>query len=321
MRIGLNERVEFTSYAIRARLAAYGAGSIREYGMKDGGLVVESTIPGTRMTASVIDRPGRNLRGVLLERKDGKRGETMRDRCDLTSDFQLALFMHRWDEALMRDGLRGFYPACLLEFVDRLIFDERDASIAALHPGVTARRAMAFPWRPEWRPSDELAFLAEQYADDPSAGAATRRSAAALKRFLETEEDVPFDVELSRSRWIGQVMRMMLSAGREVSSPLGTWKEAIGRETVRSAIWLMCRNLPEATLARKTLGDHVSTFTRAHANGGSDNYILMNGEEPVAVATVSCDGKVSSVTKPGFFPNAAGNPLVSAEERLVSAVR
>lgn len=321
MRVGLQERVEFTSYAMRARIAAYGAGSVREYRMKDGGLVIESFIPGTKLTAAVAERPDGRLRGVIHDRDRASSRELAQGRYDLASDFDLSLFMHEWDVSMMRSGLRGFYPACLLEFVDRLMFDERDASVGSLAPGVLARRALAFPWKPFWRASDELAAVVDQYCEDFSAGSATRRAAEAMRRYLASEEDVPFDLEGSRTRWIGQVMRMVLSSGREVASPLGLWREAMGKDTVRSAIWLMCRDLPRASLARRSLGEHLATWSRAYAIGGCDHYILMNGEEPVAVATVSVDGRVNSVTKPGLFPGAVGNPITSAEERLLAATR
>lgn len=321
MKAGLHERTEFVSYAIRARLAAFGAGSIRENRVRDGGLVVESFIPGTRIAAAILQRPDGRLRGMMFER--GTARETGRGRFDLGSDFDLALFMHEWDLAMMRAGIGGlFYPACLFEFLDRLIFDEREASIASLAPGVLDRRGMTFPWASQWRASDALAFLADQYAEDRSARPATRRAAAAVRGFIEMEEDVPFHEAVSRSRWIGQVMRMMLASGREVPSPLGVWKEALGRETVRSAIWLMCANLRQGgALARRTLAEHVSAWSSAYPDGGCDHFILMNGDDPVAVASVSVDGRVSSVAKPGLFPDASGNPLVAAEERLLSATR
>lgn len=322
MKVGLNERMEFTSFAIRARVAAYGAGSVREYRMRDGGLVIESFIPGTKLTASVVERPDGRLRGLIYERdRDERSREPARGRYDLASDFDLSLFMHEWDVSMMRSGLQGFYPACLLEFVDRLMFEERDASVGSLAPGVLARRALAFPWKPFWTASDELALVVDQYCEDVSAGSSTRRAAEAVRRYLKTEEDVPFDLAVSRTRWIGQVMRMMLSVGREVPSPLGTWWEAMGKDTVRSAVWLMCRDLPKASLARRSLGEHLATWSQAYAHGGCDNFILMNGEEPVAVATVSVDGRVNSVTKPGLFPDVTGNPITSAEERLLSATR
>lgn len=307
---------------MRSRTAAYAAGSVREYRPRDGCTSIESLIPGTRLTATVEERPSGRIRGFLRDRDEvSKPPKNPRLWLDLSGDFNLAIFMHEWDVALMRRGLIGFYPACLLEFLDRLIFDERDAAIGSLAPGVLARRALAFPWKPTWTASEELATLAEECCEDASVGATTRRAAEHVRRYISTEEDVPFDVGRSRARWVGQVMRMMLSSGRAVASPMGVWREAIGKDTTRLATWLMCRELPDAQHARRLLDAHVGALSRAYKYGGCDHFVLMNGEEPIAVATVTVDGKVSSVTKPGLFPSASGNPITTAEERLVSATR
>ncbi len=252
-----------------------------------------SRIPGTTIRAMLREQGGK-LSGCFMKQKSGSVS------VDLDKADELYRYMVTWDTILMRNGIgASFFPVAALEFVDALVFEENRRDILSIRPIVEGPDGFSIDPGPEWKPTSGLCELIAEYLENPTAQPVTRAAAGALLRFMEDAEDRVFDPKEWNDRWLVQILKDACRTGREIPSASGTWREMLSGGALAAAVRkLSCRS-PNASEASAAMLSHLGTFMLRYPVGGSDLYLLWDGDGcPAAIAAVGADGAHVSMTQP-----------------------